>query len=87
MPRTLFVSQYSTRPAGNQRKNIVIITGMNFMTFAWVGSAGAGLRSDCTNIDAPIKSGSTKYWSIAERSLIHNMKGACLNSTLSMSTQ
>src|SRR5690606_10875295 len=76
MPSTLLVSQYSTRPAGNQRKNTVITTGMKRIILACIGSAGAGLSRDWAYIDTPISSGSTKYGSMTDRSLSHRMKGA-----------
>src|SRR5690606_1129151 len=44
MDSRLLVSQYSTRPAGNQRKNTVNTTGIHFITWAWVGSGGVGFR-------------------------------------------
>ena len=38
----LFTSQYSTRPAGKNRKNTVKMIGMNCITFACMGSGGGG---------------------------------------------
>ncbi len=62
------------------------ITGIHFITWAWVGSAGVGLRRVCRNMDAPIRIGRTKYGSITDRSLIHRKNGAWRSSTDSSST-
>ena len=49
--------------------------GIHFITWAWVGSAGVGLRRICRNMLAPINSGSTKYGSITDRSWIQPKNG------------
>src|SRR5688572_14224758 len=81
--RTVLVSQYSTRPAGNHMNMKVMITGMNANTFACTGSGGVGFNLYCANIATPISTGSTKYGSRDERSWIQPMNGAWRISTLS----
>jgi hypothetical protein len=84
---TVFVIQYSTRPAGNHAIITVMITGMNANTFAWIGSGGCGFSLNWPNIATPISTGSTKYGSREDRSVIHPRNGAWRISTLSSSTQ
>src|SRR5690606_10483011 len=86
MDNTLLVSQYSVKPAGNQSMNTVKIAGIHFITWAWVGSAGVGLRRIWINMLAPISNGSTKYGSITDRSWIQPKNGTWRSSTDSSST-
>src|SRR5690606_761378 len=74
--RMLLTTQYSTRPDGNHRNMIVNTKGSAIMTLAWIGSGGAGLSLIWMNIVAPITTGSTKYGSIADRSVIQPSHGA-----------
>src|SRR5688572_11606030 len=85
--KTLLTSQYRTRPAGKKKKNMLKAIGMIFMILACTGSGGSGFRYVWKIMVAPMSMGSTKYGSGADKSLIHNAKGACLNSTLASSTQ
>src|SRR5262245_66665821 len=90
----LFTSQYSTKPDGNQKKNIPNITGMIFITLACTGSGGSGLSLVWMIMVAAIRSGRTKYGIDARsksvlgpmaarvKSSIHSRKGACRSSTL-----
>ena len=58
---SVFVSQYSTRPAGNHAIVTDMITGMNANTFACIGSVlGIGCSLNCANIAAPIRIGRMK---------------------------
>src|SRR3990167_4839722 len=41
--KTLLTTQYSTRPAGNQRKKKAKMIGISFSTLACIGSGGVGL--------------------------------------------
>src|SRR5690606_34708432 len=86
MDNRLLVSQYSTRPAGNQRKNTVNTTGIHFMTSAWHGSGGVGFRRIWNHIETPISSGRINQGSISDRSWIQPKNGAWRSSTDSSST-
>ena len=56
----LFVSQYKTKPEGNDKKKKVKTIGINNISLAWLGSADVGLIFCWKNIDMPIKIGRTK---------------------------
>src|SRR5690554_8188245 len=87
MDRRLLTTQYSTSPAGNQRKKKVKIIGNSFITLACIGSGGVGLSCCCTNILKPMIIGRIKYGSLLDKSVIHSIQGAWRISTLSSSTQ
>ena len=58
--RMLFVSQYSTRPAGKKKNITLKISGMNHIILACIGSGGAGFSAVCSSELAVIKSGRMK---------------------------
>ena len=84
---SVFVTQYSTRPAGKNAKITDMTSGMIMKTFAWIGSGGGGLSLNCTNIAPAMITGRMKNGSLADRSLIQPRNGAWRISTLSSSTQ
>src|SRR4051812_17175689 len=85
--RMLFVSQYSTRPAGKKKNITENTSGMIHIILACTGSGGVGLSQVCTRLDAVINSGRMKYGSGADRSWIHIIHGALRISTVDSSTQ
>src|SRR5712691_3608707 len=87
MDKTLFTTQYNTRPAGKKRKNIVNTNGSAIITFFCIGSSGEGFSICWPAMVIPIIMGNTKYGSGEDRSFIHKANGACRSSTLSSSTQ
>src|SRR4030095_3442551 len=70
MDRTLFVSQYRTRPAGKKKNITENASGMIHIIFACTGSGGAGFSHTWNRLVAVISSGRMKYGSLAERSVI-----------------
>ena len=83
----LFVSQYSTRPAGKKKNITLKISGMNHIILACIGSGGAGFRAVCSSELAVISRGRMKNGSGEDRSWIQPTQGALRISTLDSSTQ
>ena len=81
-----FATEYKTNPEGSQINKTEIITGINFITCSCIGSifGGCGLSFWVRYIIPAITTGKTKNGSGAERSLNQNIKGSCLNSTVSL---
>src|SRR5690606_1755962 len=86
MDRTLLTTQYSTRPAGNQRKKKVKMIGISFITLACMGSGGVGFRRIWMNMVAPMMIGRRKYGSLIDRSVSQLCHVTLRISTLSSST-
>src|SRR5687767_6443434 len=55
--RMLFVSQYSTRPAGKTKNITENTSGMIHIIFACIGSGGVGDSQVCSNEEPVIRSG------------------------------
>ena len=55
--RMLFVSQYSTRPAGKKKNITENASGMIHIILACTGSGGVGLSQVCNSVVAVISSG------------------------------
>src|SRR3954471_14306141 len=87
MDRMLFVTQYSTRPAGKKKNITENASGMNHIILACTGSGGAGLSAVCSSVDSVITTGRMKYGSGTDRSLIHRIHGAPRISTDASNTQ
>ena len=85
--RMLFVSQYSTRPAGKKKNITLKISGRNHIILACNGSGGAGFRAVCSSVLRVISTGRMKNGSGAERSCTQPIQGALRISTLDSSTQ
>ena len=85
--RMLFVSQYSTRPAGKKKNITENTSGMIHIILACTGSGGVGFSQVCSRLVAVISSGRMKNGSFAERSVIQPIHGALRISTLDSSTQ
>ena len=83
----MFVTQYSTSPAGKNANVADMASGMIMKTFACTGSGGAGFNLYCTNIAAAMIAGRMNSGSREDRSWIQNANGAWRISTLSSSTQ
>src|SRR3982750_1993325 len=85
--RMLFVSQYSTSPAGKKKNMTENTSGMIHIIFAWTGSGGVGLSQTWNTLVAVISKGRMKYGSLADKSVIQPIHGAWRISTLDSSTQ
>src|ERR1700761_4817990 len=85
--KMVFVTQYSTNPAGKNANMNDMTRGMNMKTFACTGSADGGFSLYCTNMATAMMAGSTKNGSREDRSWIQNANGPCRISTLSSRTQ
>ncbi len=83
----LFVSQYSTRPAGKKKNITEKTSGMIHIIRACTGSGGVGLSQVWSRLVPVIRSGRMKNGSLAERSVIQPTQGAFLISTVDSSTQ
>ncbi|MNT38190.1 hypothetical protein D3C72_1743730 [compost metagenome] len=53
----MLTTQYNTRPAGKKKNITENATGMIFIIFACIGSAGGGLRKVCANMVIAISAG------------------------------
>src|SRR4051812_29747502 len=85
--RMLFVSQYSTRPAGKKKNITEKASGMNHIMRAWTGSGGFAPSATWIRLVPVISSGRMKYGSLSERSWIQPIHGAPRISTVDSSTQ
>ena len=85
--RMLFVSQYSTRPAGKKKNITEKASGMIHIIRACTGSGGVGFSQVCSIVVPVIRSGRMKYGSFAERSVTQPSQGAFLISTVDSSTE
>src|SRR4051812_30294733 len=74
--RTLFVIQYSTRPAGKKKNITEKASGMIHIILACIGSGGTGFSAVCSIDVSVISAGRMKNGSGADRSWIQPIQGA-----------
>src|SRR6476661_8736159 len=84
---TLFVIQYSTRPAGKKKNMTENASGMIHIILACTGSGGAGFSAVCSSVVSVITAGRMKNGSGEARSRIQPIHGALRISTVDSSTQ
>src|SRR4051812_24162220 len=85
--RTLFVIQYSTRPAGKKKNITENTSGISHIILACIGSGGTGFSAVCSSVVKVMIAGRMKYGSCTDRSRIHRIQGAPRISTDDSSTQ
>src|SRR3954468_12302973 len=84
---TLFVTQYSTRPAGKKKNITENASGINHIILACTGSGGAGFSAVWNSVDSVITTGRMKNGSGSDKSWIQPTHGAPRISTDASSTQ
>jgi hypothetical protein len=85
--RMLFVSQYSTRPAGKKKNITEKASGMNHISLACIGSGGVGFSQTWNSEDSRHQQRQDEPGVRADRSVIQPIHGALRISTLDSSTQ
>ena len=85
--RMLFVSQYSTRPAGKKKNMTEKTSGMIHIILACTGSGGVGFSQVCNSVEHRHQQRQDEEGSFADRSVIQPIHGAFRISTLDSSTQ